>query len=178
MHRTILRAGRFVVPAAIAFVFACATSDNEKEDDDEQKKGSGSTSSTSGSSGPSGSTGSSSGTDCNTACVQHETSCGEAAPEAACANLCSTYQPLAWQVDCAMQVECGDVDGLMACLPDLECASKCVAHEQQCGNPAPESDCQALCDEYRPTVAQVACAQAVECGDQQGLAACIAPPQG
>ncbi|NOU34970.1 MAG: hypothetical protein HOO96_44325 [Polyangiaceae bacterium] len=127
-----------------------------------------------GSDGGSSSTSSGAST-CVDQCVAHETGCGAPSPQSFCEQTCTTYKPLAWEVACAKKVECGDNDGLMACLPDLDCQSKCVAHEKNCGDPSPEAGCQQLCSDSRPTTGQTKCAQAVACGDKAGLADCIKP---
>jgi hypothetical protein len=158
------RIGHALVTATLAVMVACGS--DEKESDDDASSPSSSNAST----------GSSSGTTCTEACITHETNCGAPSPAPFCEDLCAMYQPLDWQVECAEQVACGDEAGLLACMPDLECVSKCVAHEEDCGDPSPQAGCEQLCNEFRPTLSQVSCAQAVECGDQQGLADCVAPP--
>jgi hypothetical protein len=112
---------------------------------------------------------------CADECVAHEKSCGAPSPESFCQQTCTKYKPLAWEVSCAKKVECGDNDGLLACMPDLECTSKCVKHEKDCGDPSPDADCEKLCDKFRPTLSQTKCAQATECGDRDGLDKCMAP---
>src|SRR5262249_45909673 len=60
--------------------------------------------------GTTSSSSSSGGSECTSKCVAHETGCGNPSPEGDCEALCTMYQPLAWEITCAANTPCGDMN--------------------------------------------------------------------